>query len=70
MNSHGLYVILDYHGSSGAALELDAVATAEKFASKWAGVWAAVACVPGFASDLAGRVVVDVLNEPDMLRLA
>ncbi|GBF88153.1 glycoside hydrolase [Raphidocelis subcapitata] len=69
MNSHGLYVILDYHGSSGATLEMDSVATAERFASKWAEVWRAVACVPGFASDVAGRVVIDILNEPDMLKL-
>ncbi|KAI8468681.1 MAG: glycoside hydrolase superfamily [Monoraphidium minutum] len=68
-NANGIYVILDYHASSGSALETDAISSADLFASRWSEVWRAVACVPRFQQDLAGRVLVDVLNEPDMLSL-
>ncbi|KIY99452.1 hypothetical protein MNEG_8512 [Monoraphidium neglectum] len=69
LNAHSLYVILDYHGSSGQALETDGVARADAFAARWADVWRAVACLPGWREDLAGRVAADILNEPDMLGL-
>lgn len=68
-NAHGMYVILDYHASSGQSLETDAVETAAGFATKWAEVWRAVTCLPNWKQDYAGRVVADILNEPDMLSL-
>jgi len=64
-----MYVILDYHGSSGQTLEEESVVTAATFAAKWAEVWKAVVCLPRFSEDLSGRVIADILNEPDMLGL-
>lgn len=32
--AHGMYVIVDYHGSSGQALETDSIQTAATFATK------------------------------------
>lgn len=68
-NAHGLYVILDYHASSGSVLERDAITSAATFAAKWGAVWAAARCLPRWPEDLAGRVVADIFNEPDMLGL-
>lgn len=68
-NAHGMYIILDYHGSSGQSLEMESIATAQIFASRWAEVWKAVSCLPRFSQDLAGRVFADILNEPDMFGL-
>jgi hypothetical protein len=39
----------------------------EKFAGAWLGAWANVTCLPNFGPDLKGRVVLDLLNEPDTL---
>lgn len=69
INAHGMYVILDYHGSSGSSLETDAISKADTFATRWSEVWRAVSCLPRFQQDLAGRVLADILNEPDMLNL-
>ncbi len=68
-NAHGMYVILDYHGSSGQSLERDAIVTAAAFAGRWAEVWRAAACLPRFSEDISGRLIIDILNEPDMLGL-
>lgn len=38
----------------------------EKFAYAWLNTWASVACLPNFAPDIRGRVILDLLNEPDM----
>lgn len=35
------------------------------FASKWRSLWSAFNCLPNFSSDLRGRVLLDLLNEPD-----
>jgi aryl-phospho-beta-D-glucosidase BglC (GH1 family) len=64
-----MYVILDYHASSGSALERGPTMTAGAFAAKWAALWKAVTCTRRWAEDGAGRVVADILNEPDMLGL-
>jgi hypothetical protein len=41
---------------------------AAQFIESWKWVWGRVACLPNFQSDLAGRVFVDILNEPDSQR--
>jgi Cellulase (glycosyl hydrolase family 5) len=59
----GMYVVLDYQpqGLEQQAYNLDA------FVNGWADVWRKVTCLPNFNSDLAGRVLIDVMNEPDSM---
>jgi hypothetical protein len=40
------------------------------FADKWRGVGAALRCLPNFSEDLNGRVMFDILNEPDEYKCA
>jgi hypothetical protein len=37
----------------------------DDFVREWKKVWEAVACLPNFSSDLKGRLLVDLANEPD-----
>lgn len=37
----------------------------DDFVREWKKVWEAVACLPNFASDIKGRLLVDLSNEPD-----
>jgi hypothetical protein len=37
----------------------------DDFVREWKKVWEAVACLPNFESDLKGRLLVDLANEPD-----
>jgi aryl-phospho-beta-D-glucosidase BglC (GH1 family) len=40
------------------------------FISSWGKLWQMVACLPNFQQDLANRVFVDVMNEPDSMSIA
>jgi aryl-phospho-beta-D-glucosidase BglC (GH1 family) len=59
----GMYVILDYQpmGTEGHAYDLN------QFVQGWSALWKKVMCLPTFKSDLAGRILVDVMNEPDSM---
>lgn len=37
----------------------------DDFVREWKKVWEAVACLPNFESDIKGRLLVDLANEPD-----
>lgn len=37
----------------------------DDFVREWKKVWEAVACLPNFDSDIKGRLLVDLANEPD-----
>ena len=53
---------LDYHPSSASdATPFDV----ERFARSWLNTWATLACLPNFSDDLRGRLLLDLLNEPD-----
>jgi hypothetical protein len=38
---------------------------AKDFVAGWKWVWSKFACLPNFDEDFAGRLFVDILNEPD-----
>jgi aryl-phospho-beta-D-glucosidase BglC (GH1 family) len=59
----GMYVILDYQpmGTEGHAYDLN------QFVQGWTALWKRVMCLPTFATELAGRILVDVMNEPDSM---
>ncbi|KAF8055094.1 SYT1 [Scenedesmus sp. PABB004] len=62
---NGMYVVLDYQpmGLENHAYDLAA------FVEAWEGLWRQVSCLPNFQRDLANRVFVDVMNEPDSMSI-
>ncbi|WIA19208.1 hypothetical protein OEZ86_005581 [Tetradesmus obliquus] len=63
--SQGMYVVLDYQpmGLEQHAYDLNL------FVDTWAQLWRQVSCLPNFQRDLANRVFVDVMNEPDSMNI-
>jgi hypothetical protein len=59
----GMYVVLDYQpmGTEDHATDLD------RFVGAWAALWKKITCLPNYATDIAGRVLIDVMNEPDSM---
>jgi hypothetical protein len=52
---------LDYHPEADDTTALDT----QDFARAWMYTWATITCLPNFASDIRGRILLDLLNEPD-----
>jgi len=42
----------------------------KEFVDGWVRLWKQVSCLPNFHRDLANRVFVDVMNEPDSMNIA
>jgi aryl-phospho-beta-D-glucosidase BglC (GH1 family) len=61
--AQGIYVILDYQPMGMEQHPYNQTA----FVEKWTDLWKQVACLPNFHTDLANRVFVDVMNEPDSM---
>eukprot|EP00879_Flechtneria_rotunda_P005895 GHRR01006201.1.p1 GENE.GHRR01006201.1~~GHRR01006201.1.p1 ORF type:complete len:485 (+),score=144.84 GHRR01006201.1:175-1629(+) len=61
--SQGMYVVLDYQpmGIEQHAYKINT------FVESWAKLWQQVSCLPNFQSDMANRIFVDVMNEPDSM---
>jgi hypothetical protein len=59
----GMYVVLDYQPQGLEQHAYDLV----DFVTYWGNLWRRVTCLPNFNSDLANRVLVDVMNEPDSM---
>eukprot|EP00775_Hariotina_reticulata_P004256 gene4256-4507_t len=59
----GMYVILDYHPQNSETQAYDLTA----FVDAWVNLWASVTCLPNFESDMAGRIILDIMNEPDSM---
>ncbi len=53
---------LDYHPHDS---EPEVLREPAAFAARWRALAAALRCLPNYASDLDGRVLFDLLNEPD-----
>ncbi|CAL5222447.1 g4812 [Coccomyxa viridis] len=58
--SQGFYVLVDYHAYPG-----DTTVASGALVSDWKTLWTAITALPTFASELAGRVFLDLINEPD-----
>jgi aryl-phospho-beta-D-glucosidase BglC (GH1 family) len=63
--AQGMYVVLDYQpmGTENHAYSV------QDFVNGWKKLWANVACLPNFQSDLANRIFVDAMNEPDSMQI-
>jgi len=51
---------LDYHPT----LDDPTALNIQKFAESWLVLWAAVTCLPNFSTDIRGRILLDLLNDP------
>ncbi len=60
----GFYVLVDFHAAPG-----DTTVSSGNFVRDWQALWRAITRLPNFASKLAGRVLLDLMNEPDGLGL-
>ncbi|BDA42796.1 probable major extracellular endoglucanase [Coccomyxa sp. Obi] len=60
----GFYVLVDYHAAPG-----DTTVSSGNFISDWQTLWTAITALPNFSSQLAGRMFLDLCNEPDGLGL-
>ena len=58
--SQGFYVLVDYHAYPG-----DMTVSSGNLVNDWTTLWQAIVGLPSFGSELAGRVFVDLINEPD-----
>ena len=56
----GFYVLVDYHAYPG-----DTTVASGNLLGDWQTLWTAISGLPTFATDLAGRVFLDLINEPD-----
>lgn len=56
----GFYVLVDFHAAPG-----DTTVSSGNYVSDWQILWQAMVNLPNFSSNLAGRVFLDLYNEPD-----
>ena len=56
----GFYVLIDYHAAPG-----DTTVSSGNFQNDWTMLWTAIVALPDYASRLAGRLFLDLINEPD-----
>lgn len=61
--AQGMYVILDYQPMGIEQQPYNLAA----FVDGWTKLWKMVVCLPNFQADMANRVFVDVMNEPDSM---
>eukprot|EP00877_Chromochloris_zofingiensis_P000949 jgi/Chrzof1/10855/Cz05g14190.t1 len=63
--SQGMYVVLDYQPMGTESQPYNV----KEFTCKWTYLWKKVAALPNFKTDIANRVFVDVMNEPDSMNI-
>jgi hypothetical protein len=69
--AHGFYVAMSYHPTGASGRDADRSAADSwgpaGFAAAWLALWRRVSCLPNFGADLKGRLLLDLMNEPDAL---
>lgn len=58
-------MLVDFHAAPG-----DTTVSSGNLISDWRALWGAIVGRPAFGSGLAGRVFLDLINEPDGIGLA
>jgi len=59
----GFYVIIDYHPMGEEQYANDP----KVFVQKWRDLWLSITRMPDFTKNLKGRVLIDIMNEPDSM---
>ena len=60
----GFYVLVDFHAAPG-----DTTLLSGSLVSDWQTLWRLISGRPDFGSAMAGRIFLDIINEPDGLGL-
>ena len=60
----GFYVLVDFHAAPG-----DTTVQSGNLVRDWQTLWRVISSRPAFDSALAGRIFLDIINEPDGLGL-
>ena len=60
----GFYVLVDFHAAPG-----DTTVLSGNLVRDWQTLWHLISSRPAFDSALAGRMLLDIINEPDGLGL-
>ena len=60
----GFYVLVDFHAAPG-----DTTVSSGKLVADWQALWQAISSRSAFASAMAGRIFLDLINEPDGIGL-
>jgi hypothetical protein len=62
---NGFYVVLDYHPMSTENHPF----SVKKFVDAWDTLWTRITRMPNFNTQLKGRVILDIMNEPDSMNI-
>lgn len=55
-----MYVVVDYHTHDQEV----PIQSVPAFVNAWNRLWGGLSCLPNWGTDLKGRVLLDLLNEP------
>lgn len=62
---NGFYVVLDYHPMATENHPYNV----EKFGNAWFDLWNRIVRLPEFSKDIKGRILIDLMNEPDSMNI-
>jgi hypothetical protein len=63
---NNMYVVIDYHD-----MGVEQIARHPKaFVEAWRSLWLKITTMPDFHTKISGRVLIDILNEPDSMKLS
>lgn len=62
---NGFYVVLDYHPMSTENHPF----FVKKFVDAWDALWTRIVNLPNFEKELKGRIIIDIMNEPDSMNI-
>jgi aryl-phospho-beta-D-glucosidase BglC (GH1 family) len=60
----GFYILVDFHAAPG-----DTTVSSGSLVADWRALWQAISSRPAFARAMAGRIFLDLINEPDGIGL-
>lgn len=60
----GFHILVDFHAAPG-----DTTVSSGNLVADWQALWKAISSRSAFASAMAGRIFLDLINEPDGIGL-
>jgi aryl-phospho-beta-D-glucosidase BglC (GH1 family) len=63
---HDFYVVIDYHPMNTENISFEV----SKFVSEWTSLWAKLMNHPNYKTHIKGRIILDLLNEPDSMGIS
>lgn len=63
---NGFYVVIDYHPMGTEDHPYNVI----KFVNAWKSLWTRITNLPDYYTKIAGRILIDIMNEPDSMSLS